>query len=59
MAGARSKEFADPFSGTTNKRDADGEREGILYGTDTSGLEAEVRVLNSMRKKNINTSQVR
>jgi hypothetical protein len=59
MAGARSKEFADPFSGTTNKRNANGSGEGVLYGTDTSGLEAEVRVVNSMGKENINISQIR
>lgn len=41
-AGARSKEFADPSSGATNKRDADGTGEGILNGANTSSVEAEV-----------------
>jgi hypothetical protein len=41
-------EFADLSSGATNKRDANGQGEGVLYGTNTFGLEAEVGVLTSM-----------
>jgi hypothetical protein len=36
------RSFADPPSGATNKRDADGEGEGLLDGTDASCFEAEV-----------------
>jgi len=34
--------FSDASSGATNERDADGTGEGILYGADTFGSEAEV-----------------
>jgi hypothetical protein len=42
--------FTDISSGATNKRDANGSREGLLYGTDAFGTEAEVRVSQSSRQ---------
>jgi hypothetical protein len=48
--------FADMFSGATNPGDANGSREGLLYGTDTFGTEAEVRVLNATAKTNIDAT---
>jgi hypothetical protein len=44
------------FSGATNPGDANGSREGLLYGTDTFGTEAEVRVLNATAKTNIDAT---
>ena len=52
----RNGTFADMFSGATNPGDANGSREGLLYGTDTFGTEAEVRVLNSTAKTNIDAT---